>query len=136
MKLFGVIAENPHFEWFDNPYIHAPFTIAFAGWLLWALIQWGWHRDEYRKRKESWWGEYKDEAVVSFIAMLMFLIWDTQMLYALDLAVDYFSGRDIVVPKEIAPEMYVAIAPVSERLYTFGGWINQKFKKKKNGEDS
>ena len=129
-----ILMANPaHFDWLDNPYIHAPFTIAFAGWLLWGLIQWGWHRDEYKNKEESFWDDYKDEAVVSFIAMLMFLIWDTQMLYALDLAIDYISGRDVKVPLELGPETYVAIAPVSERLYTFGGWINKKFKQKKNG---
>ena len=54
------------------------------------------------------------------------------MLYAIDLAVDYITGRDVKVPLEMGPEMYIAIAPVSERLYTFGGWINKKFKKKKD----
>lgn len=133
MILLTLLLQYPHFDWLDNVYIHAPFTISFAGWLLWTLVQWGWTRSDYINKKETFWHEYKDEAVVSFIAMLMVLIWDTQMLHAIDFAIEYVSGREVDIPSSLTPEWYMVIAPASERLYTWGGWINKKFKEKKNG---
>ena len=131
--MFSMMSEGPLFTVWNSPYIHAPFTIAFGGWLLWTFIQWGWTRDDYKDKESSFWHDYKDEATVSFIAMLMILIWDSQMLYAIDLALEWATNKEFDTPEQITPEMYLAIAPVAERLYTWGGMLNKKFKTKKDG---
>ena len=103
--------------------------IALAGWVLWTLIQWGWKRQDFPNG--GFWHDYKDEAYISFTAMCVVLLWDTQALSALDLALEYFLDREVDVPLELKPEFYMLIAPATERLYTWGGALNHKFKTKK-----
>lgn len=124
-----MIVEQPHtsvFDWLDHPAVHGPATVSIVSIALWTLIQWGWRRERYKKKGLSFWSEYKDEFWVSVGAVVVFIIYDSQIVYALEIAYEWASGNEVEVPTELGPRHYFLVGPIVELLYSWGKILHNK----------
>jgi len=79
-----------------SEYIHEPFIMMFAGFFLYFLVIWkrGRNRGKWNGKPPSFFQDQKDEMAVAFISGLMFVVWDSQILKALDFSLKYLSIRN------------------------------------------
>lgn len=75
-----------------SEYIHEPFMMFLAGLILYFLIIWKRGRNAGKWNGgggPSFWKDQKDEIYVAFAAGLVFIVWDSQILAALDDFLDF-----------------------------------------------
>ena len=101
-----------------SEYIHEPFAMMFAGFFLFFLVIWkrGRNRGKWNGGGgPSFWHDQKDEMAVAFIAGCMFVIWDSQILGALDFGLKYFKIRnEDSEPIVMQTYYYFLVAPTVE----------------------
>lgn len=103
-----------------SEYLHEPFMMMFAGFFLYFLVMWKRGRNKGKwngKGYKTFWMDQKDEMAVAFIAGLMFVVWDSQILGALDFVLKYFNLRDAEADPIIMQTFYYfLVAPAVETI--------------------
>ena len=102
-----------------SQYIHEPFMMMFAGFFLYFLIVWkrGRNAGKWNSKKPSFWQDQKDDMAVAFFAGMMFVIWDSQVLAALDFILKYLGVRpEDADPLIVHTYYYFLVSPAVELI--------------------
>ena len=112
-----------------SEYLHEPFIMMFAGFFLYFLIIWkrGRNKGKWNGKGNTFYQDQKDEMAVSLLAGMMFVIWDSQILGALDFSLKYFNVRQQDAgPIIMETYFYFLVSPAVE---LFGRLMDKIFSK-------
>lgn len=104
------------------------FFMVLAGLLFFFYLKYSWMRNRGKANSfKEFWNDQNDEVGTSFIGGLIFLVWDDEVLRAIEITLAFFGRDGGAIEMERA--FYLLVAPFIERIYTLYGVIS-RFKKK------
>jgi len=117
-----------------------PFFMMTAGIVFWFSIIWSVQMSKRSIKKASFFQDQKDEIWVAFVGGLIFLVWDDEVLQAIEYVKDvWVRGEDpetwAPTTAELQPFMYLLVAPFIDIILNPSiKWLIHKFKK--NGKET